>query len=314
VTLEDEGAGMRFHSILICAAAAPLLAAASKPVRLQPSTPWVIDYAENSCRLIREFGADESKTLLLFESEGPDDMDMLLIGKPLRTYGEEVPARFLPVQEKAINGRAVTSTGKGEPGILFGNIQLLPEQEIAKLQARADARRANPRTRPPAIDLVEVRARRAAREEFAKQATELEIDGRPGRPVILETGPMAAPVRKFDECSRDSLRDWGVDPSLEEKIVRPVWLANAGNLISSEEYPKKMLFAGQQSEVKTRVLVDASGRVTKCTSLSHFNLPEFNQLVCDRITGRGRFEPAELADGTKVPSFYTVHIKFVIAP
>ena len=74
-----------------------------------------------------------------------------------------------------------------------------------------------------------------------------------------------------------------------------------------------MLDQGQESEVKTRVLVDASGRVTKCTPLSYFNLPQFTQLVCDKITRNGKFAPAELADGTKVPSYYTVHINFRIA-
>jgi hypothetical protein len=74
-----------------------------------------------------------------------------------------------------------------------------------------------------------------------------------------------------------------------------------------------MLDDSQQSDVKARVLVDASGKVTKCTSLSHFKLPEFNQIVCDKITKAGKFEPAELADGTKVPSYYTVAIHFRIA-
>jgi protein TonB len=74
-----------------------------------------------------------------------------------------------------------------------------------------------------------------------------------------------------------------------------------------------MLKSGEQSDVKVRLLVDASGRVTKCTSLSHFKAPEFNQVVCANFTKRARFEPAELADGTKVPSYYATQIHWRIA-
>ena len=73
-----------------------------------------------------------------------------------------------------------------------------------------------------------------------------------------------------------------------------------------------MLMSGQESEVRVRVLVDASGKVTKCTSLSHYDAPEFNRIVCDKLTKRARFEPAELADGTKVPSYDTTRIVFRI--
>jgi Gram-negative bacterial TonB protein C-terminal len=167
--------------------------------------------------------------------------------------------------------------------------------------------------RPPAIDLAEQAKEKAARDEFAAKVTALEIAARQLRPVVLETGPLDRAIKAFDKCSRDSLRDWGVDPNVEDKIVRPVWTANASSWLSSDDYPKRMLFDGQQSQVKVRLLVDATGHVTKCTAISHFNLPEFNQVVCDRLTKRARFEPAELADGTKVPSYYVNLISFRIA-
>ena len=54
--------------------------------------------------------------------------------------------------------------------------------------------------------------------------------------------------------------------------------------------------------------------MTSCTSLSHFKEPEFNKIVCDKFMARARFEPAELADGTKVPSYYVNKVVFRIAP
>jgi protein TonB len=74
-----------------------------------------------------------------------------------------------------------------------------------------------------------------------------------------------------------------------------------------------MLVLSRESVVKVRVLVDATGHVTKCTSLSHFNAPEFNKITCEKFSARARFEPAELADGTKVPSYYVNKVHFRIA-
>lgn len=304
---------MRIGSFLACAALAPLLTAANQPLRLQPASPWVVDYAENSCRLIRRFGTGNDETLLAFESEAPDEMDMLVIGRPLSTQAEEVPARFLPVQDKPELGRPVTSDSKGRPGVLFGQISFLPEDQVAKMDERKAERAAHPHDRPREITVAEQMQRRSERQAFADRATELEIDARRGRPVILETGSMGNAIRSFDQCGRNSLRDWGVNPEIEDKIVRGVWLQNRNTLITAKDYPRGMLYAGEQSVVKVRVLVDAAGRPGKCASVSYFKLPAFTQLVCEKISRDGRFAPAELADGTKVPSYYTVRINFRIA-
>ncbi|MCY7339109.1 MAG: energy transducer TonB [Sphingomonas bacterium] len=64
--------------------------------------------------------------------------------------------------------------------------------------------------------------------------------------------------------------------------------------------------------VEARLLVDASGKVTKCTSLTHVDAPAFEKAVCGAFSTRAKFAPAELADGTKVPSYYTITTRFVV--
>jgi len=78
----------------------------------------------------------------------------------------------------------------------------------------------------------------------------------------------------------------------------------------SNDYPRDMIFSDQESEVSARLLLDASGVPRSCTSLSYFNEPEFNKTVCAKLMARAHSEPAELADGTKVPSYYIVHVIF----
>ena len=192
--------------------------AASEPVRLQPAGSWDVDYADNSCRLLRKFGTANSETLLVFESEAPDELDMVVVGKPLAHDEDEVPAKFVPVQVTPFKGLSVKSTDKGQPGILFGKIELLPDAARAKLEARAKERWAHPNDRPPPRDLAEERERKAQRQEFVANATEIEIDTRRGHPVFLETGSMAEAIKAFDQCTLNSLKDWGADPALEDKI------------------------------------------------------------------------------------------------
>lgn len=304
---------MRIRSILACVGAAPLLIAAAHPLRLQPSSPWDVDYAENSCRLIRVFGTGNSQIKLAFESDAPDEMDMLAFGKPLETYDEQVPAKFLPVGSRTFDGRVAATVTKGDPAILWSNIPMLPAEALAKIEQRQDERKRNPGVRPAPVPLAEQAEWRAQRQQFATAVTELEIDSRRNRPVVLETGSLGEAMAAFEQCGRDSLKDWGVDPAVEAKIVRPVWAVNPTEWLFESDYPRDMLMRGKESEVSVRLLIDASGKVSRCTSLSHFAEDEFNRITCATITKRARFEPAELADGTKVPSYYTKRVVFRIA-
>lgn len=302
---------MDFRPVIACVAASPLLlAAAPEPVRLKPSGQWIVDYAEYSCRLIRTFGEGKDKAVLLFESPSPDSMSMLAVGKSLGTSKDEVSARFLPLKHEPIKGGPATSSTSNQPAVHWLNVPLLPDNFTA-LKRAAIIKSVRFGDRPPPIDLNVQAAMRAARQAFAAAANALEIGTRPNRPVILETGSLGKPMQAFDQCTRDSLRDWGVDPDIEEKIARPVWTPDAARWFTGNDYPREMLMQRKQSEVRARLLVDATGKVTKCTSLSHFDAPAFNKVVCDKFMSRARFEPAELADGTKVPSYYTVGIKFV---
>jgi hypothetical protein len=297
--------------MVACVSIAPFLIAATEPLRLQPSSQWVVDYAEDSCRLIRTFGQGETKTILFFESESPGRMDMTASGKPLKGENEEVGVRFLPVGGKMLGGRRAKTVKDGEPAILWSAVSWLPDQFAEKLKGEIAARIANPGIRPPPLNLVDRAAEKLQRQQFAEQATELEIQTRRNHPVILETGPMGDPIKAFDKCSRDSLKDWGVDPDLEDKIVRPAWApGGVFNWFSTNDYPRDMAFQGKGSDVKIRLLVDATGKVTKCTSLSHFDAPEFNQTTCNVLIKRAKFEPAELADGTRVPTYTTLRIRW----
>jgi TonB family protein len=304
---------MHLRSVIACGGLAPLLIAAAQPVRLQPSGPWIVDYAENSCRLGRTFGEGNSKTTLEFESEAPGAADMLVAGKPLRTSQERVSALFLPVGGKPFDGKVGQTVAGSDPAIVWGHVEMMPDDLRKRLEDEAKHYH-DTGVRPPAVSIAEQTERNRQRQQFAAAATELEFQTSRDRTVVLETGSLGDAMKAFDECSRDSLKDWGVDPAVDAQIVRRAWTVNPTAWLSSMDYPVELVRRGEESQFTVRLLVDASGKVTKCTSLSHYNEPEFNRITCDRIMERARFEPAELADGTKVPSYFVQRVEFRLAP
>lgn len=304
---------MRIRAFIAAVAAAPSLASAAEPIHLAPSTPWVVDYAENSCRLARRFGDGKDLTTLGFESEGPGFLDMLIIGKPVQSFEEKVRVNFVPLPSEPMEGAVRETDDKGIPTVLINRVRLLPPEAIAAAEQRDAERRAHPNVRPPAVSLAEQAERTALHHRFAAGTLGIEIRPRHDRIVVLDTGPLGEAIQALDKCSRDSLRDWGVDPEVDAKIVRPVWSPKPSAWFSANDYPRGMLAQRKESVVKVRALVDSTGRVTKCTTVSHFNAPDFDNITCANFMKRAHFEPAELADGTKVPSYYVNNVVFRIA-
>lgn len=306
---------MRKSQFLVCAAAAPLLISAAEPVRLPPASKWVLEYADESCRLSRAFGDSADRTLLVFESDAPGRLSMLAVGKPLKSSpnASEASAVFLPGERSKSVGRPSVTAAARTPAVLWHDVYFSdavdednPASEAFKA-AREAARRGE---RPPPVDAAKRAANRASRNAFAASVTAIPIEARRNRPVVLETGSMGEAIKMLDQCSRDQLRGWGIDPEIDEKIVRRVWAPDASRWFSANSYPMAGLMNGHESVVGARLLVDAAGKVTKCTSLSPIKAPEFEKAVCETFLRRAQFHPAELADGTRVPSYYVVTTRF----
>jgi TonB family protein len=309
---------MRLSSILGCAALAPLLVGASEPVRLQPSSGWVLDYADDSCRLIRMFGQGDDETKLVIESVAPGNLTMVAVGKRVRAALDDtkVSARFLPVQQNGFLGTAQRSEDN-QAAVLWTSVPLVANIELDEKKMPEELRKAvalaRSGVRPAAQDAAKREVLQAAQETLEAETTALEIKPSGRTPVVLETGSLKEPMKMFEQCDRDLLHDIGLDPNVQDRIVRPAWAPKPSSWFSPSIYPRSALFRGQQVSVLIRLVVDASGRVTKCTSLSQFDAPEFKKAVCDAALKYGTFEPAELADGTKVANYFVERIEFRIA-
>ena len=103
---------MKFLTLL---SVAPVLIGATEPVRLQPVSTWQLDYADESCRLGRQFGDLQNPTTLLFEQASPGySMSMVVISPRMGKLDDfhSVTARFLPVEKLVFSGGIGSKTVK----------------------------------------------------------------------------------------------------------------------------------------------------------------------------------------------------------
>ena len=304
--------GMRARELLMYLGLCPLLIGASEPVRFQPSSQWVLDYyADDSCRLIRQFGEGKDQVKLTFESVAPGGMTLLVLGGTLRRTinAKPINAKFLPDGGIGFGGRTALTEGGNKAAAFWLNVPFAPvgkgdDERLIDKKTRAAAKERS------TIDPVESATEKAERATFAKNTTGLSIAQPGARAMILETGSLGKALRMFDECERDLLRQWGVDPDQQDQIVKPVWAPSMTAWFSSSDYPNEMLRQKAESDVSVRLVIDAAGKVIKCAAVSAYVAPEFNKVVCNVYLTRAKFAPAELANGTKVVSYLGERIRF----
>lgn len=72
--------------------------------------------------------------------------------------------------------------------------------------------------------------------------------------------------------------------------------------VTNDDYPAAALRAEQQGTTGFRLDVDANGRVTNCTVTSSSGSSILDSTACSLLKRRARFNPAEDANGNKIPA------------
>jgi hypothetical protein len=252
------------------------------------------------------FGSAAKPTSLLLERISPGgSMSLLVFGGELNVGEGQAggSVQFLPVPGLAYNTGGVTQTAKTkEPAILWPQIELLVPHRKSRQEIRQEYEQS---------EQVASAATRAEEDANARLITSIAIREPGGRTLVLETGSLGRANAMMRDCARQQLLAWGIDPAVQEKIVKPARAKKLLGLLSSNDYPPGAVSAGEQSIVQARLNIDAEGRISKCTSLTYFQRPEFAEVVCKRLSA-ARYTPAELADGTKVPTYDITTIKFIM--
>ena len=289
-------------TVSIIAAASPAAAQSSKdPLVLKPSSAWHVDYADDRCRLARQFGEGDEQVYAFFDRYGPSEYFRLTVaGKPVKTSVEKADAavQFGPSEAQQeilfFNG----NLGK-RPALLFaGNVRVAPAtaSEFAAATKRDDDDR---------IDFAPI-------SEARQKAIRYLSIGKPlRRAVTLETGSMRAPFAALDKCIDNLMTNWGIDTEKHKTLTRKLKPQQSpGKWVVSSDYPLDMLASGQPAIVEFRLSVGVDGIPTACYIQSTTRPKEFDDAVCKSVMRRARFDPALDADGKPLVSYYRNTVRF----
>lgn len=282
--------------------------AAAKEVALTPSSQWHADYADKRCRLARTFGKGDDLTYLMFNRYGPSrTFQMIVAGRPIKrfftiggTVDVNVKFQFGPGEEVQETGVMEGTLGKLPALIFDSHIMVEKQEEDTQVYKFDDPRRD---IEPPPIDPSRLAAIKT-----------LSVMRPGGKRIELQIGRLDKALAVMENCTDNLVKSWGFDPEVQKKLsVRAKPLSDPGRWIRSGDYPKGMIFQGQQAMVQVRLNVDASGTVSACHIQESTKVNEFDDAVCKNLMKRATFSPALDEGGKPVASYWARTVRFILA-
>lgn len=270
-------------------------------LRLAPSSNWNLNYADDSCRIVRSFGDGDQKVIFYIEKYEPGDaFTMLAAGTPFKTRRGHAYVQFGAHEAEQKRDMLLGNLGDLEPALIFSTMRFA--KSIKNDQAAHDPSDSDPDTfgqqmsvdREAAIEWVRIRP--AGRD-----------------PVYLETGSLGEPMAAMRTCTGDLLTRWGIDLEKHRKLASmPKQIGSPGRWIKPSDYPTNLLRKGNQGLVKFRLSIDDTGKPTQC-HIQQSTRPEgFDIAVCESLMTRARFEPARTKDGEAIASYWRNTVRFEI--
>ena len=289
---------MRFlaaAAVLSSLSAQPLIAQDQDVLKtLVPASNWVLDYAEDSCALRRAFGEEGSQVFLEMRQFAPNDSLQVIVSSDDIAYRRRQPSlQFLPDPAKAekLDVMAIENDSWGEGFLLNTSVRTAPDGETMNAEYWApderDARESS---------ITGISVKNAFREDF-----------------VLRTGSLAKPFNAMRECINELLSHWNLDPEVQRSLLRPVSPRNyeeSARALIDQGYPYAMARKGEQTAMRIRMAVDASGKGTICKAQMQIGHPEFEKAACDLLMRRLEFNPALGRDGEPVASYWTISIVY----
>ena len=281
--------------------AGPLHAAPPEPETLTASSKWNVNYADDSCRLLRAFGTDDALLMVVFDRFAPGrEFKLMLVGKRFANVrsGEQASLQFGPSELKQEHDFFSGDLGKGRPAlILRGDLRIDAPIKRDRAVRKLEREEARPNLPPDRI---------AAVDQLTLTAPLL-------RPVRFALGSMPAPFAALDKCIDNLLTNWGIDTQRHATLSRrAVPTANPGSRLASNDYPQMAIAQGAQGIVNFRLSIDALGKPTACHIQQSSRPQEFDKAACTALMRRARFTPALDQSGAALASFFRGTVVFKI--
>jgi hypothetical protein len=297
-------------SAAVCAAAASVLslglpnAAQSQersPLILEPTSDWVLDYADERCSLNRTYGESPEALFLRIDSFGS------VIGYRFQIAGPTVPPARVPTSEMTIRFTPDAEDRKTQS--LHGKVGELPAVSFSASFATYEDSEAYTRM-SRAQQMAYSAQPKQPEPEFEAKVTTVIMGLSNGRAVQLSLGNMARPLAAMRDCVGDLHSSWGLDPAEHQGLTRLAIPKLSTVRRVQRNYPSNMLWSGTNAYVPVRVMVDATGEATACVVQIEEIGEAFKEAVC-RGLARG-YEPALDREGMPVASVYSTSVFYLV--
>lgn len=270
--------------------------AAAEPVVLKPASPWNVDFATDRCRMQRLFGEGENQHLLSIEQFWPSNEAGVSVAGPAFKRFRSLQRTQVRVSDTREPIRSTAFTGDIAG---YGAAVIFSTLRFDRNEGEYDEGYQQPFGKTGQMDLA-----------LGKEAQFIELR-QAGRAVRLETGRLDAAFDVLNQCTRDLLRDWGLDAERHlTALSGPRWI-NQDPLVRriTSIYPSSAAAIGEQGIMRMRVIVTEEGTVESCTIVKASNTTRLESPACE-VMKRARFEPARDAEGKPLRSYYVTAITY----
>jgi TonB family protein len=271
----------------------PAVAAVSVKM-LSPVTPWNVEWTPTTCTLQRGFADPQLPDMLTIERFGPTDSFQLTLGsRELASYhqGQRLWLHYKPGERSPAFGAMPGKSKSGKPLLLITTTSLDP---------------AFTQTERSDDNQLSVKPEREA--EINQIAAEFG-----SRMVVFNTGSLGKAFAALRACTDDLVKSWGLDPAQQGRLsTRLKPRSSPGSWITDSDYPVTMRTRGKQAVVNFRLTVDETGRPTACEIQRSYNDKAFDDVTCQAIMRRSRFDPARDEHGKPIASYYLNTVRFTM--
>ena len=278
---------MRTVTGLLAAAALAMPGTAlAKTETFAPTGPWAIDYADHTCKLMRNFGNGERQ---------------LTVGLQRAELG---PRLMLEIAGETVDfaTRAGTVQYRYGPG---GSEREGGLSRLSNALRIADA--------PLQEEFAGSRDWTAwsydAERDAAKAIDSVSVRGTFGDEIVIQLGPMDAPIAALQTCVDDLMEDWGLDArrlAAASRHAQPT--SDPQTWLGKDDYPREMSRVGRGGAVHVRLIVNEQGRVTRCIGIASEGT--LGNATCNALIERARFVPALDAEGTPMAGLFVTDAVF----
>ena len=304
---------------LLIAAAAFITAgfanpAAARNITLEPSSNWVLDYAEDSCALRRLFGEGKQRAQLEMRRFQPGvGLQTVVMTNATRATDEPYRFRFDSDGEWTNVKRPLYARADKFQGVIFRH-RLIKHPPRDETDGHGDAEtEPEAKAEPELGDWVSYFSDISMQESAAAaQIRVLTISRAFMRDLVLNTGPLEKPLLALNHCVEELMSHWGIDVEAHKTRTRSALPVNSPSVWRIIKYPPNMAQRGLPGLVNIRLDVDETGRVTECHIQMPLSDPAFERSSCTAIQGMLEFEPALDKDGTPMKSYFVTSVHFAM--